>query len=71
VQQPSIQSGDQFGLPQIEKNDSFLDVANTQRLVVMVENEDLAVYPHRLIGGSPVSVGASTLDSSAEVSNTS
>lgn len=38
----TVGSCDQFSFPEVEKNDGFFDIADTERLVIVIENEHLA-----------------------------
>ena len=43
MQEPAVSGFDQLGLPQKQKNNSFLDVANAQGLVIVIQNEHFPV----------------------------
>lgn len=43
MEEKPISSCDQFGFPEIKENNCFLDIANTKRLVVVIEDEHFAI----------------------------
>ena len=43
MQEPAVRCFDQLGFPQEQKNDSFLDVADAQGLVIVIQNEHFPV----------------------------
>ena len=67
----AVEGGYQFGFSKIEKNNRFLNIAHTQRLVVVVQNEHFAVYPDLWRDWIGRPVPTHTLNRCAEVSNTS
>ncbi len=67
----SIQSGNQFGFAQIKEDDCFLNIADAQWLVVMVQNEYFAVHPKLSFSGARLPIRPCTVNRCAEVSNTS
>jgi len=43
MQEPAVSGFDQLGFPQKQKNDRFLDVADAQGLVIVIQNEHFPV----------------------------
>lgn len=43
MKEKAVGSCDQFSFPEVEKDDCFLDVANTERLVVVIEDEHFSI----------------------------
>lgn len=51
MEEKSVGSCNQFSFPEVEKNDSFFDIANTERLVIVIEDEHFAIQlPVRYYG---------------------
>lgn len=71
VKELPVEGGYQFGFSKIEKNNRFLDIANTQRLVIMVQNEHFAVNPNPWWFGIACPISTYGMNRCAEVSNTS
>lgn len=67
----AVEGGYQFGFSKIKKNHRFLNIAYTEGLVIVVQNEHFAVYADlwRYWIGRPIPTH--TLNCCAEVSNTS
>ena len=71
MKKPAIKSCNQFGFTQIKKYDRFLNIADTERLVIMVEYEHLSVHSELRMRGNRLPIGSISMNRGAEVLNTS
>lgn len=56
MEQSTVESSDQLGFSQIQKDNRFFDIADTEGLVIVIENENLTVNPNNMAVGISVSV---------------
>lgn len=66
-----IEGGNHFRFTKVEQDDRFLDIADTQRLIIMIQYEHFTVNPELTVFGVSLPIRACTVNRCAEVSNTS